>query len=47
MVLELQTASKQVTDLETNIQRIEEQQTEQNCGELFFIMILYSIPMEC
>ena len=39
MILELQTASKQVTDLETKILRIEERQTEQNHGELLFIMI--------
>ena len=47
MVLELQTASKKVTDLQTKIQRMEEEQTEQNCGELLFNMILYSIPKEC
>ena len=45
MVLELKTACKKVTDLETKIQRMEEQQTEQNRGELFFIMILYLTPI--
>ena len=47
MVLELKTASKKVTDLETKIQRMEEQQTEQIHSELLFIMILYSVPKEC
>ena len=44
MVLELQAASKKVTDLETKIQRMEEQQTAKSHGQLLFIMILYSIP---
>ena len=47
MVLELKTASKKVTDLETKNQRMEEQQTGQSRGELLFIMILYLIPKEC
>ena len=47
MVLELQAASKKVTDLETKIQKMEVQQTEKSHGELLFIMILYSIPKEC
>ena len=47
MVIELKTDCKKVTDLETKIQRMEEQQTEQNHGELLFIVILYLIPMEC
>ena len=42
MVLELKTASKKVTELETKIQRMEEEQTEQNHGELLFTTILYS-----
>ena len=33
MFLELKTASKKVIDLETKIQKMEEQQTEQNRGE--------------
>ena len=41
-VLELKTAWKKVTDLETKIQRMEEQQTEQNHGELLFTIILSS-----
>ena len=39
MVLELQTASKRVTDLETKIQRMGVQQKEQNQGELLFTII--------
>ena len=42
MVLELKTASKKVIDLKTKIQRMEEQQTEQNRGELLFTIILSS-----
>ena len=38
-------ANRRVTELETKIQKMEEDRTEEGHGELLFIIILYSIPM--
>ena len=46
MVLALEIAKMEVTDLKRKIQRMEEVHTELNHGELLFTIVLYALPMQ-
>ena len=46
MVLALEMAKMEVSDLKTTIQKVEEVHTELNHGELLFTIIMYAKPME-
>ena len=46
LVLELQTADIKIADLETKIQKIEEEKREQDSSKVLFTIILYPILMD-
>ena len=46
VVLELQTANLKIADLETKIQKMEEEKREQDSSKFLFTITLYPISMD-